>query len=602
MLMLVTCLLALAPSPAQEFVQLQRADGGSVAGAEVRSVRIELPLGPRAPLSLEMLDDPDRAVDGVAIADESGRVDVGALEGEWLVATLPGWWGCRLGRSDEPAPNLTLHSDHELLVQVVDDVDGKPLGDVPVRMRPGFGPVRSARDTGMVRFRHVEFLRHEWFGADGARVQVEAFPESSGAHVQLPEPFDARPIVLRHTALPTLRIEAVDEEGLRIKENFEALLAHDPKTAPTTSASAIHHRDGTARPPWIGPGETLVLAGQDGLATAERVDVRAGLFAYVRRNALSDWNGRVVDPALAGPLPLQLGEGCESVVATLRLGEERISTGTVRVRRAVAWREDPWRRAIDSRWNDWVALPTSEIRIDLAPKSRAGLGVIAFSLTTSDGKERFTLVDLRGRAAEPVHALDVDLADCDAAVSGFVLDRRGRPVIGATIHLEQPGLEMDGTPSAAAWGAFDVGSSVSDSNGRFEIPCPPNGLFRVVASAPGFYDESRYGVVAREELTLRLSGLGDLRGTLRATGPLGSADLNVLLLRYAFAGDKQPSAGFTLGCSCDGVFEFKKAREGRYTLLVRRARSGAPPIELLRVEDIEIAAGEVTDLGELRVE
>src|SRR5688572_28684177 len=104
MLMLVRCLLALAPLPAQEFVELRRADGGSVAGAEVRTVRIEAPLGPRAPLSFEMLDDLDRAVGGIAIADESGRVEVGAMEGEWLVATLPGWWGCRQWSIDEEKP------------------------------------------------------------------------------------------------------------------------------------------------------------------------------------------------------------------------------------------------------------------------------------------------------------------------------------------------------------------------------------------------------------------------------------------------------------------------------------------------------------------
>jgi hypothetical protein len=100
---------------------------------------------------------------------------------------------------------------------------------------------------------------------------------------------------------------------------------------------------------------------------------------------------------------------------------------------------------------------------------------------------------------------------------------------------------------------------------------------------------------------LTLGGRGTVRGRLRALGALGGADLNLLLLREQYAVAETRWSGRTLGCSCDGEFEFPDVVRGRYTLIVRRVIEGAPPRELARIERLDVNVHGVFDLGEVLV-
>lgn len=628
-------LAALAPTTlrAQVEVQLRRADGGSIAGAQARWRNADSSDASRQCVDLDQLDANLRVFGSELSLDASGRGRTSDGLDVLVVAWLHGWWGVARGSG---LVTVTLRPDRPLLVEVVGrggepyiggrvSLFAEPLEDEsPLEACVG----QTALGSNVHRFAFIESLRAEHFDARALRVQLETFPRSAGATARVPERIADEPIVLTAMNLPRLRVEAVDEDGKRVNQGFEAALVCDPMTAwDTTRPSPIvvrawHSLDAAG----LGSDESVRAAMHDGVADFERVDVEAGLLAFVRRNALSDWNGRVVSLRATNEsprVPLRLGEGCESVVLTLKLGDEVLSTGSVRVRRAIStyararlsraslaadsdwhglWAEDRVTKN-DADWTEWVDLLPADLRIDMVTAERANGGLIALTTTTRDGKRRFALVDVRRRERQPEHIIEVDLTDADRSVNGKVVDHRGRAVHHAEVRLEMARSPWTNALVSRDEAWIGVWRSETDSNGRFELPTPQHGLLRIVAIAPDRSGDLLRGpVVAGDDLVLVLAGRGDLRGTLRASGPLGSADLNILLLRYAIADNEPPAAGYSLGCSCDGAFEFTNAKAGRYTLIVRRACSGAAPIELLRRDGIEIESGQVLDLGELRVE
>jgi hypothetical protein len=645
MSLLLTCALALTPLAFQDpiEVRIRRIGGGSVAGAQVRWWNASRKWFEwRTPVDLQSIDEVARRAENAVGVDETGRVWLPFGSRRCVVASLPGWWGMSLWDEYEAEPDLTLYPDHDLTV-LVTGADGKPLGGVPVhllqeRSTEGLvevgddslrcGAVRSGADDGIARLAHVGFIRSRLADGRPLHVRIDAFPESSGARARVPDEIDDTPLVLSAANLTQVSIEAVDKDGRPVGQAFEAALVHDPNAAsnPSPSSSVVARAQWAIEPSVPGGKPHIRASTLESETSFECVDVAAGLVALVRRNTLSDWSGRLVDRHAVGGaqrVPLQLGEGCESVVLSLKLGEDPITAGTVRVRRGVSPQDlagpvmgapraggtlrSFWESGLlawtDGYWTDWVELPLSELRVDFAPAARAATGLLGITTHTPDGKRRFALVDVRARTPRVEHRVEIDLTNCDQAITGAIEDGSGRPVPDAVVHLELP-LQPEGSLHDPTYGpCIRLWSEVTDGYGRFQLPCPQKGPFRVLAtSADQFVEVFRDGVLAGANVSLELSPRGGVRGVLRTTGPLGSTDLNVLLLRYAFAGDKQPSSGFTLGCSCEGEFEFKNARAGRYTLIVRRAQGRAPPIELLRVEEVEVTAGEVTDLGELRVE
>jgi hypothetical protein len=641
MSLLLACAFAAVPQAFHDLaeVRIRRVDGGPVAGAKMRwwAVSAER-LEPKPRVDLQSIDEVARRAENVVQADETGVVKLPFGSPRCVVASLPGWWGVSLWPEDQAEPVLTLYPDRDLAV-LVTGADGKPLGGVPVHLLQEWpaeglveirddsflcGPVRSGADDGIARLSHVDFIRSTLVGGRPLYVRLDAFPESSGARVRVPDAFGDTPVVLSAANLTQVSIEAVDNEGRPVDSHFETAIALDPTTASSLSpSSAAVVRELRA----LGPSAPHIRASTlESAASLEWVDIDAGLLALTRRNTLSDWSGCVVGGPVTGGVkrvPLQLGEGCESVVVSLKLGDAPITEATVRVRRAVtlhAHSGPPQRpqgaeRALHSYWEsghvawsegywtDWVEIPLTELCVDFSPVARAATGLLGITIEPPDGKRRFVLVDVRERAASPEHRVEIDLTNCDQTITGRIVDDSGRTVPGVEVHLDLTQKNEIPFFTSGDEQCIRLWSTLSDKRGAFQLPCPENGRFRVVAAtADQFVEVVRDGVLAGEDVSLQLNPRGGVRGVLRATGPLGSADLNVLLLRYAFAGDKQPSSGFTLGCSCEGEFEFKNAREGRYTLLVRRARGRAPPVELLRVEGVEVTAGEVTDLGELRIE
>ncbi|MBL8802805.1 MAG: hypothetical protein JNN27_12455 [Planctomycetes bacterium] len=102
--------------------------------------------------------------------------------------------------------------------------------------------------------------------------------------------------------------------------------------------------------------------------------------------------------------------------------------------------------------------------------------------------------------------------------------------------------------------------------------------------------------------TLVLPRAATMRGYVRTADPDKVAGLNLLLLRRESDVPEAKSPGVTLGCSCDGRFEFEALRPAEYTLIVRRVVSGARPVEITRRNKLVLMPGEVLDLGEIVID
>lgn len=226
------------------------------------------------------------------------------------------------------------------------------------------------------------------------------------------------------------------------------------------------------------------------------------------------------------------------------------------------------------------------------------MGIIQVEHRASDGSLRLGLVDLRGLSALAEHQVLLDFVRDAGWVSGVVEDHNRRGVAGLGLSFET--RESPAHFEANSHTLFE--SFVrTDRHGRFRIQLPLDGTHRVRSTSMdlggAFVDE----VVAGSEVLLAARGRSNVRGRLRAVGARGGADLNLLLLREQYAVAETRWSGRTLGCSCDGEFEFPDVVHGRYTLIVRRVIDGAPPQELARIERLDVNVHGVFDVGEVLV-
>jgi hypothetical protein len=146
-------------------LRVARADGGSLAGAEVRWFHGETTWRDFAALD-------ERAAAGQPAALEpDGRVTLAPQAGPIsAVATMPGWWGWTSARPDNGSGLvLTLHPDFELSATAL-GAGGLPRYDAPLRLRLANEVASPSTTNASVRvpwdpaakayrLRHAEFLR-----------------------------------------------------------------------------------------------------------------------------------------------------------------------------------------------------------------------------------------------------------------------------------------------------------------------------------------------------------------------------------------------------------------------------------------------------------
>lgn len=237
---------------------------------------------------------------------------------------------------------------------------------------------------------------------------------------------------------------------------------------------------------------------------------------------------------------------------------------------------------------------------------------IALYAFTDDASSALVDVDLTGGDDES--GVIVELAHA-ASLAGAVLERAGGPVPYATVvfrpnALADPeGFETDERAAASAahtperWTMTRTHGAVrADDQGRFAIRGIPEGAYSLTAtrpavtSVPGSYGESTEQVVfTGDEVALILPGLGGLRGrVVHADGsPAADAGVSVAMGALRVGEDMYPPAT----PATDGDFELESVPQGTYTLRV--TATGA---QAWHSDAIEVRAGEVTDLGTIRLD
>jgi hypothetical protein len=629
---------------------IERADGGSVVGVRVR---IHCTSGP--PFSPADEFDPYLDAGGesfdlpvtVRHKGESASVvvqpwscpiweydpDVPAM----VVARLPGWRGyASVGEQTPSRLVLQPFGASALSVRVVDDsgdgVEGAPVRLVAPRELSGAKPgARSSgvdrtfawsRRDGLARFERVDVVRWDKFGGGEMFVQVEAFPRPLRPTALVPRESSGVSVSLDASRLSTLVLEAVDQSGTRLGAVNEFALADAPG-APGVSRGAAGSVAVEARALLLDEIDEsfYVVPGRGGSAHAPWIARDARLIALTRRNTLSDWSGTILEPGREAHTPaIQLvpGAACEAVAIEVVSRGARVPSSQLRFRRALRLQSPRPRLAqfaaampallgivpnekqqhVLAVWSDWVALSEGELRVDLETLVRQDVGLIQIEHRALDGGLSVGTLNLRALPQRAEQKVRIELTPNEQWVSVVVQDQTGRGMPSIAVTLEtltssrSPGGDQNTVLETLAFTAAD---------GRLELQLSVDGVHRLRATGVDLGDAVAEGVVAGSEVRLTLGGRGTVRGRLRALGALGGADLNLLLLREQYAVAETRWSGRTLGCSCDGEFEFPDVVHGRYTLIVRRVIEGAPPRELARIERLDVNVHGVFDLGEVLV-
>jgi len=606
-------LVALAQVDATDLtLRVARADGGPLAGAEVRWFHGETTWRDFAALD-------ERAAGGqIAALEQDGRVMLGPQAGPIsAVATLPGWWGWTSARPDNGSGLvLTLQPDFELNATAV-GAGGLPRHDAPLRLRLASESASPSTTNASVRLlwdpaakayrlKHAEFLRRT-LGAELV-LDCDAFPPRAAPLVRLADRPDERSFQLDLSGLRTIEAFALDATGQRSRNFVEFELAH---ARAGVALAPLRSPDPVFSASRVGV-ETRMFGAAEGDALFRDVLLDAGVMLFARRNNLSDWSG--VDAprsssATSVRIGVQPGRGCETIVLSPSLRGRPLTGVQLQLRRATAFdpelvvpfEPEAAQLALDTNgaarvvsvWGGWTSMPAGEVRFDIAPKARLEHGLVALTMRGSDGVPRFALVDLRARAAADEHVVPVEFDPERHEVSGVVRDSRGRA-------LEQARVTLDCVDQASSRGEqrffVRIAVAFTDAEGRFSIPCPREGPLRLEASSAQRPSQVLEGLSSGAKLEITLAGRGAVFGVLRGAS-LDAASLNVLLVR----GGGEPG-GWSSSCSRDGAFEFAQAPPGLYTLIVRRVRSGEVPLELLRRAEVEVPANGALDLGELSLD
>ena len=393
----------------------------------------------------------------------------------------------------------------------------------------------------------------------------------------------------RVIALP-LADEAVTIDGLPVaKVALEVRVGGD--VAPFES---YRFEELSTKRQFVGEGRWV-----EGLYTSELSlwPVRVGhdLSILLRRNALSDRLTAAVNAGdIADDLRARVELGSRAQTWRLRPTRDGAPAANSELRARIRGRRGALRESVV------VTDARGELLIDIYPPDRNGRRLV-LSERSEAGRARVGVVDLRD---ERQALIDVAL-ETRAEIQIEIVDDSGAPVAGAEV-------------ATFAYGAFDgleYGSNAplapplkTDELGRaqlFRTDKHYAGVFawwgRVEVTARGYSMAEASFSERVPDLRLVLDRPAKVLGYLRATDPMDVADINLLLLRREDGAPETQAPGVTLGCSCDGRFEFEELRPTEYTLIVRRIVSFARPVELARREKLVLTNGQVLDLGEIEV-
>lgn len=449
---------------------------------------------------------------------------------------------------------------------------------------------RTDPDSGRAVLTDVVALReeHERLAGLGAKglhwaVRIATGPRDRAARVVLTDPWP-NTVRLNAADLVALQVAVVDGAGAPAFEGGEiGVLARSARVD-----EWIRSGPKWARPHTVGRVEraTRIVAGRARIWPV----ARETMVLAARLNGLSDWRlGRFWRRGSAGDVATRLEVEPQTRVHRVRahIDGEPIAHATI----AIARRETNSPHVRRADWEEAVDVTTGDDGVaELAIDSAAPFTLL-FRAHDPAGRARIAELTLPGPSAEAsADAWEIGLLP-PQLVRGFVVDPLGRPVAGARITI------TDGD----SW-VFNALPYFADDSGRFEFQFLRSDRWNFRFSADGFAPRTLELPTSQHDQRVELAPTSVLSGYLRVADPLDVVDLNLVFLRREVGVPLEASPGCSLGCSCDGRFEFKDLQPGRYTLIVRRAGSGSAPIELARRDEIEILYGQSFDLGELRLE
>ncbi len=450
---------------------------------------------------------------------------------------------------------------------------------------------RTDPDSGRAVLTDVVALReeHEQLAGGGVKplewsLHIAAAAAERPQRVVLPKVWPWR-VRLNAADLVAIRVDVVDSAGARTFEGGEVRAqrmrwsSHFTEQVRGTWESA-HDRS-------AGPHAAAIA---DGWARLWPVERAHGVGLAARLNVLSDWRLGWFDwTRSAGDAPFQLI--VEPQIRTHRVRAYIDGQPLVQGTLTVARRRPGRPRLRDSDWDRGLDVTTDADGVAEFEIDSAAPFTLALRTRGADGRKRVAELTLPGPSAEAsADAWEIGLLP-PQLVRGFVVDPLGRPVADARIAI------TDGD----SW-AFNALPYFADESGRFEFQFLRSDRWNFRFSADGFAPRTLELPTSQHDQRIELAPTSVLSGYLRVADPLDVVDLNLVLLRREHGVPLESSPGCSLGCSCDGRFEFKDLQPGRYTLIVRRAGSGSAPIELARRDEIEILYGQSFDLGELRLE
>lgn len=294
---------------------------------------------------------------------------------------------------------------------------------------------------------------------------------------------------------------------------------------------------------------------------------------------------RVAEGRRSAPLEVRLSKGT-SLVALLQAGEGKPFAGEVRVDlqyEGGTGPRQPWRRVHAE--GDRLELKEGKLTVPRLPVGKAGLKISAPGYTDIE-RESVTLEDDR-----PLD-LGTLMLDPGRGLEGLVLDEKGKPVAGAKIKAR-----------ALFPGGLDERDAESDEKGAFRLGGMKEDMeYLVTVEAEGFGRAQQSVKAAGQALEIEMRRGAELRGRVVAGDP--PRPMTGFSVRIeALEDDEVPMLLKMAGLARPRPEPFRDA-QGLFSLVDLTPGAYSVKIEAEgfvdgRIDKVELAPGETTDLGEI---